>query len=77
MPLIWVCVYSEMSLSQLRVLELKLPSSLYRPSEDSCSPADKVIDQRSSNEALFLALPWVISGTVMTFCALVSYSVEG
>lgn len=54
-----------------------LLSRLCLLSEDSCYPAEKAINHYSGNGALFLALPWMTAGKMITLRALVSYSVKG
>lgn len=51
-------------------IKMMLLSRLCPLSEDSCYPTEKAINHFSGNGALFLALPWMISGKKMTLCAL-------
>ena len=54
---------------------MMLLSRLCPLSEDSCYLGEEAINHCSGNGALFLALPWMTLGKMMTLCALVSYSV--
>lgn len=64
--------------SQLKIKrKMMLLSRLWPLSEDSCYPAEKAMNHCSGNGALFLVLPWMTLGKMMTLCALVSYSVKG
>lgn len=64
-------------LKRKRKRKIMLLSRLCPLSEDSCYLAEEAINHCSGNGALFLALPWMTLGKMMTLCALVSYSVEG